>query len=85
MITITESKSRFDHLEYYLSEHEYNLKQAKIESKKYRCEILGQEILTFMYFQEMMMLDDFNEGKKYLEKIKEIIRVCLLELNTAIN
>ena len=66
-------------MEYYQEDLEYhpsNIERAKDETHKYRCEIFGQEALTFLYFHHLAPLFEespsqinYNQMRKKVSSI----------------
>lgn len=70
----------FKELLYDYRHFEWHSVHYRDESHKYRCEILCQEILTFLYWREtwepIMMVFDAQKFPDELEKIEKIINVA---------
>ena len=71
---ISSSETRFDYFSESKEEYEGNISYALDETQKHKCASLGQEALTFLYFDQMAKYsNDPHFDKESLEEIKRIV------------
>jgi len=75
---MTDRCSHYDLYLECLEDHVDNMERAEDETQKYKCEIYGQEALTFIYFYEVIQFKD----KKIFHDISENI---LDKINSSYN
>lgn len=56
-----------------LEDYQDNIDRAIQESRKYKCEIYGQEALTFIYFYEVFKFDDCQDFSAFRDNSEEVI------------
>lgn len=83
----SSSESPYQRLLYDYRNNEHYLNYYVEESHKYRCEILSQECLTFIYWKETWDFILYKESQRFdseLEKIESVIDKCYLLLRKEI-
>lgn len=73
--------------EHYLAmreEHESNMSYAYTETPKYKCAVIAQEALNFLYFLQMLPTYQSKPAEQIYEEINALVIKCYQELLLAL-
>ncbi|MEX2475767.1 hypothetical protein [Marinobacter sp.] len=71
-------------LAYRLSDHEGEMEYAETQTKKYRCEMISQEILRFLYYLEMWPQFKVNVHPSEKEVVESLVQRSYEKLRDAL-
>lgn len=83
-ICSTHYSSRYEWLKECLEDHLGNVDYALTETQKYKCEILGQEALTFLYFRVMLPFYESEAPPQIGKELDSLIERCYEMLRAAL-
>jgi len=67
-----------------LEEHNSNMEYAMAETQKYKCEVIGQEGLKFLYYYEMLPFYKDDAPSNLEQDLKLVIEKCYSSLKDAL-
>lgn len=75
---------RYDLFIEHYEDHNKKMDYAFSETQKYKCEVIGQEALTFLYFYEMLPFYKNEVTSDFESRVKGIVDYCYAELKKAL-
>jgi len=80
----SQMKTRYEMCQSNLEDHQKTMDYAFTETPKYKCEVIGQEALNFLYFYEMIPVTREPLPEDFADTLRGLIDDCYHHLREAL-